>query len=116
MKHEHTLHDVNFDESNYFQKSDNIDKIFHEIANEVADLVSKKNHDYGNSYFKLREEWGEQSFGIRLGDKYHRLTNLLHGTDAKINEKIEDTIQDIIGYCLLELAYRKNCSTETKNK
>jgi hypothetical protein len=80
--------------------------IFHRIASEVADTVSQKNHDYGNSYFRLRSEWGVQSFGVRLGDKYHRLANLLRGTNAQVDESIEDTIRDIIGYCILELAYR----------
>jgi hypothetical protein len=81
--------------------------IFHRIADEVADTVSQKNHDYGNSYFRLRDEWGVQSFGVRLGDKYHRLANLLKGTEAQVDESIEDTIRDVIGYCLLELAYRE---------
>ena len=81
--------------------------VFHRIAAEVADQVSKKNHDYGNSYFRLRKEWGVQSFGVRLGDKYHRLANLLKGTEAQVDESIEDTIRDVIGYCLLELAYRE---------
>jgi hypothetical protein len=81
--------------------------IFHRIADEVADTVSQKNHDYGNSYFRLRKEWGVQSFGVRLGDKYHRLANLLKGTEAQVDESIEDTIRDVIGYCLLELAYRE---------
>ena len=77
------------------------------IAEEVADLVSRKNDDYGDSYFRLRSEWGEVSFGARLGDKYYRLTNLLQNHKPQVNESIEDTIKDIIGYCLLELAYRK---------
>jgi len=81
--------------------------IFHRIADEVADTVSQKNHDYGNSYFRLRNEWGVQSFGVRLGDKYYRLANLLQGHEPQINESVEDTIRDIIGYCLLELAYRE---------
>lgn len=80
--------------------------VFHEIAKEVADIVERKNHDYGNSYFRLRDEWGEVSFGARLGDKYHRLQNLLTGAKAQVDESIEDTIRDVIGYCLLELAYR----------
>jgi len=81
--------------------------VFHEIAKEVADIVERKNHDYGNSYFRLRDEWGEVSFGARLGDKYHRLQNLLSGAKAQVDESIEDTIRDVIGYALLELAYRK---------
>lgn len=89
------------------QQRNEANDMFQRIANEVADQVSKKNHDYGNSYFRLRKEWGVQSFGVRLGDKYHRLANLLKGTEAQVDESIEDTIRDVIGYCLLELAYRE---------
>ncbi len=81
--------------------------VFHRIAFGMADMVSRKNSDYGNSYFRLRSEWGPMSFGARLGDKYYRLTNLLQGHEPQINESVEDTIRDIIGYCLLELAYRE---------
>jgi hypothetical protein len=35
------------------------------------------------------------------------LANLLKGNKAQVDESIEDTIRDIVGYCLLELAYRK---------
>lgn len=83
------------------------DDRFHRIAEEMADIVSRKNSDYGNSYFRLRSEWGPMSFGARLGDKYYRLVNLLQGHEPQVNESVEDTIRDIVGYCLLELAYRE---------
>ncbi len=84
-----------------------MNEVFHRIAADMADMVSRKNSDYGNSYFRLRSEWGPMSFGARLGDKYYRLANLLHGHEAQVDESVEDTIRDIIGYCLLELAYRE---------
>jgi len=58
------------------QQRNEANDMFQRIANEVADQVSKKNHDYGNSYFRLRKEWGVQSFGVRLGDKYHRCRSM----------------------------------------
>ena len=75
------------------------------IAGEVVDLLARKNHDYGGSYVKLRDEFGPDSFLIRLGDKYNRLL-ALRGKQALIGESTDDTIRDIVGYCLLELAYR----------
>ena len=91
--------------------------IFHEIASSVADLVSRKNRDYGSSYWDLRDEWGPMSFGIRLGDKYNRISNLLKREEApEIAESIEDTIRDIIGYCLLELAYLQEVTTDDGEK
>lgn len=84
-----------------------MNNVFHRIAADMAEIVSRKNSDYGNSYFRLRSEWGAVSFGARLGDKYYRLTNLLQGHMPQVNESVEDTIRDIVGYCLLELAYRE---------
>lgn len=76
------------------------------IAGEVVELVARKNHDYGGSYARLREEFGPDSFLIRLGDKYNRLL-ALRGKEALVSESTDDTIRDIVGYCLLELAYRE---------
>lgn len=84
-----------------------MNEIFRRIAIQMAEALSRKSADYGNSYFVLRSEWGPMSFGARLGDKYYRLTNLLRGHKPQVDETIEDTIRDIIGYCLLELAYRE---------
>lgn len=79
-----------------------------ELAMSIAELVNKKNADYGDSYMKLRDRFGWQSFIIRLYDKLFRLENLFQAVDgAKVDESIEDTLKDIIGYCLLELLYRE---------
>jgi hypothetical protein len=79
-------------------------------AAEIAALVKKKNEDYGGSYYKLREKYGPTSFLIRLADKTGRLDELLSGKGKKpvSGETTEDTIKDVMGYCLLELQYRKN--------
>ena len=79
-------------------------------AAEIAALVKKKNEDYGGSYYKLRDTYGPTSFLIRLADKTGRLDELLSGKGKKpvSGETIEDTIKDVMGYCLLELQYRKN--------
>ncbi len=86
----------------------NRDKLIHE-AESIVDTVIKKNKDYGSSYNATRNKFGDVAFLIRVSDKYYRLANLL-GTNSLpmevIDEKIEDTIRDIIGYCLLELNYR----------
>ncbi len=39
-------------------------------------------------------------------DKVSRLKTLVK-QNAQVEETIEDTIKDILGYCLLELYYRK---------
>jgi len=81
---------------------------FSNVLLPVADLLEQKNHDYGRSYDELREEFGEVSFLVRIGDKFNRLKTLVkHPAEVK-TESVEDTIKDIIGYCTLELCFRQN--------
>jgi len=81
---------------------------FSNVLLPVADLLEQKNHDYGRSYDVLREEYGEVSFLIRLGDKVNRLKTLVNHSAKVKTEAVEDTIKDIIGYCTLELCFIKN--------
>ncbi|SPF40772.1 conserved hypothetical protein [Candidatus Desulfosporosinus infrequens] len=78
----------------------------------VAELLERKDADYGYSYDETRREFGPVAFLLRLNDKFVRLKTLT-SNEAQVNdESIEDTISDIIGYCTLELRYRKNMNTE----
>ena len=80
---------------------------FAEILDPVDELLEQKNHDYGRSYDRLREEFGEVSFLIRLDDKVNRLKTLIKHPAKVTTEAAEDTIKDIIGYCTLEFCYRR---------
>ena len=78
---------------------------FMEILTPVADLLKKKNTDYGNSYNESRSEFGPVAFLLRINDKFARLKTLTT-QEAQVNdESVQDTIADIIGYCTLELRY-----------
>lgn len=77
-----------------------------EIAGGIVEMLLKKNTDYGDSYRRLRDEFGPDSFLIRIGDKYHRLM-ALRGKEALVSETTDDTIRDIVGYCFLEMVYRR---------
>jgi len=79
--------------------------LLNNITEQITETLLKKNKDYGDSYFELREEYGKIAFLIRLSDKIARLKTLAK-QDAQVNESEEDTIKDIIGYCLLELYFR----------
>jgi hypothetical protein len=81
---------------------------FSNILAPVAELLEQKNHDYGRSYDRLREEFGEISFLIRLDDKINRLKTLVKHPAKVTTEAVEDTIKDIIGYCTLELCFRQS--------
>lgn len=80
---------------------------FLEILTPVAELLKRKNTDYGNSYNESRSEFGQVAFLLRLNDKFARLKTLTNQEAQVGDESIEDTLEDIIGYCTLELRYRR---------
>lgn len=83
-----------------------------DILEPISELLQRKNTDYDASYDETREEFGPMAFVLRLNDKFKRIKKLTNKGKALVNdESIEDTIQDIIGYCTLELRYRRR----TKN-
>lgn len=44
------------------------------------------------------------TYFLRIDDKLNRLKNLLlNNTNAEVNESVEDTLKDIVGYTLLML-------------
>lgn len=74
------------------------------IANEIAKLVEKKDKDYNHAFSKTLKEYGNVVYFIRIDDKLNRLKNLmLNNTNAEVEESVEDTLKDIIGYTLLML-------------
>ena len=78
-----------------------------EIALEVAELVEKKNRDYGNSFDRTLGEYGDTAYFLRIEDKLSRLKSLSK-KEAAIDESIEDTLKDIIGYTLLMINNKRN--------
>ena len=74
------------------------------LANEIAELVEKKDKDYNHAFSKTLKEYGNVAYFLRLDDKLNRLKNLmLNNNNAEIKESVEDTLKDIIGYTLLML-------------
>lgn len=78
-----------------------------DIALEISDLVEKKNRDYGNSFDRTIEEYGDVAYFLRIEDKLSRLKSLTN-KEAEVDESIEDTLKDIIGYTLL-MINKKRC-------
>lgn len=73
----------------------------HKAATEVADLVIRKQRDYGPKNIMNSVVSPELSIAVRLNDKLARLANLVqNGADPK-NESLRDTADDIIGYGLV---------------
>lgn len=77
------------------------------IMNRIVNLLVKKNHDYGNSFGDQLAEDGPIVFKIRMKDKVSRLKTLLTSEAQVKDESIEDTLRDIIGYCILFLHHTK---------
>lgn len=74
------------------------------IAKEIGQLVEKKDKDYNSAFSKTLKEYGNVAYFIRIDDKLNRLKNLmLNNTKAEVDESVEDTLKDIIGYTLLML-------------
>lgn len=82
---------------------------FRNIANSLADLYEKKNHDYGDSFGKTFQSLGIISAITRISDKYNRIVSLATTKEQKVkDEAIEDTLKDMASYCimtLIELGY-----------
>ena len=70
-----------------------------------AQLFEKKNTDYGNSFV----DFGLIGIIVRLNDKINRILNLGGSTNTdtimQVDEKIEDTINDLYNYCIIGLMY-----------
>ena len=90
----------------------------------ARDLMKKKNADYTNdgrgdggvySNFTKAETFGicttEQGIMVRLTDKVARLATLIRRKGLVADEKLEDTVVDLINYAVL-----LNCYCETLNK
>lgn len=79
------------------------DQRIEEICSSVEELLKKKNHDYGNSFSLQFEKYGVMSAMIRMDDKMRRLDNLISGSKAQVEESIEDSLRDLVGYGILAL-------------
>lgn len=76
------------------------------LALEVAEVVIKKQRDYGKDNILKSPVGAELGIIVRLGDKINRLGNLYTKHQNPENEPIDDSWRDIIGYSLVALMVR----------
>ena len=81
--------------------SKTFDQAVHEAAKEVADLVVRKQKDYGPKNIMNSVVSPELSIAVRLNDKLARLANIVQKGITPKNESLLDTADDIIGYGLV---------------
>lgn len=83
-----------------------IDSQFKDYTDKLAETLSAKNKDYGNSFDKTLDKYGLIALAIRLDDKLSRLTSLTKGETQHVkDESLKDTLQDIAGYAILGVRY-----------
>lgn len=80
-------------------------QVHRDILVQLHQTYVRKNHDYGNSFYKVREEFPNAVL-IRLMDKLERL-KALYVSPALVDESIEDTLLDLANYAIMEVVERR---------
>lgn len=83
------------------QRQMTFDEAVNKSATEVAELVIRKQRDYGPNNIMRSVVSPELAIAIRLNDKLARLVNLHQSGKSAENETLKDTADDIIGYGLV---------------
>lgn len=79
----------------------------------LAETLIKKDADYGSSFDKTLDEYGNTVGLIRIEDKLNRAKNiLLNKKQTQVDESITDTILDIAGYSILFNIYLERKENE----
>ena len=98
---------------------DEFKKEYKEVLEKSSEILIKKNEDYSNNWanffknFDLTEtitDWkitAESWFFTRIWDKISRIWNLLFKENSVVDEKIDDTLLDLINYSILFYIYIK---------
>lgn len=85
-----------------------------EICEEINDLYSRKNHDYGDSFHQTFVEEGMAMARIRLGDKFNRFKTLSRSGEQKVDdESIRDTLIDLANYAIMTVLEMEVAGNET---
>ena len=85
----------------------NYDNPFKEYTDKLADVLYKKNQDYGNSFDKTVNKIGHRVLLVRVMDKCDRIENLILNDEKNkvTDESLKDTFLDLAGYSILGLKY-----------
>lgn len=86
-----------------FETSLNKPARFRAIAEELAELYKRKNHDYGDSFGRSVQKYGPVAALTRLSDKFNRLENLILNGKPEVAESTEDTLRDMASYCIMTI-------------
>jgi len=72
----------------------------------------KKNADYGDSFNKSLEKFGEVAYKVRAFDKVNRILTLVENKKANVeDESIRDTVLDLFNYTVMEKMFYEGRDT-----
>lgn len=75
---------------------------FLELSLAIADLYTRKNSDYGDSFGISVQKYGLISALTRISDKFNRLESLILNKNRLVeDEKLTDTLLDLASYCIM---------------
>ncbi len=84
--------------------------IYQYLLNNLDETYEAKNNDHDNSIVDTYDKFGDISFLVKITDEYNRLMTLCNpnAPEQKVkDEKIDDTILDLVNNCLLWLVERE---------
>ncbi len=84
--------------------TDPLDLINHhkDICEKLNRIYADKNHDYGNSFGKTYEKYGDISALVRISDKMNRIEQLVESGEQKVtDEALEDSLLDMANYLMM---------------
>ena len=81
------------------------EKVFNDLALEIADLLFMKNNGYGDSFTK----YNTIELSKIIDQKMVRVRNLESGLLSDTEESVLDAFRDVAGYCILaEIIIRRD--------
>lgn len=90
-----------------YKTTEELTGIFEGITKEMVNTFSKKNHDYGNSFFESLDKRGLVAALVRMEDKMNRLNTLESNNALVKDEAIEDTLLDLANYSIMTAMWLK---------
>lgn len=75
----------------------------YDIAEELAELLIKKHHDYGPDNINASPYGPIQGLVVRMWDKVARIVNLTKSGNEAKNEPLEDSFKDLANYAIIGL-------------
>ena len=70
--------------------------------NDMLELLCRKQHDYGHENIN---NFGILGLAVRMCDKIARIKNLIGRGSDGVNEPLEDSYRDIVGYATIAVMY-----------